>query len=418
MAKWRCFWKVRCKRIKPKSMNSVFVLVFSFFVCFQALTSGQVKENTGTLSREEMLQKVIQSEKGRVISKAELLVKEKPVTVTASSCKRSAGGPHDFFSEGPYWWPDPSNPDGPFIRKDGLRNPENFKDHDKALIRFSDIVATNTTAYLLTGDGKYVKAAMEHLNAWFVDTVTRMNPNMLYAQAITGICTGRGIGIIDANPLIDVARSVKILERFPGADAKEIAEIKKWFRQFLNWLTTHPYGIDEIKAKNNHGTWCLAQIASYAVLVGDQEMVQVCRKRFREIIVPEQMAADGSFPLELERTKPYSYSLFNLDALALSAWILSDSNYDLWKYKTGDGKSLNLGLEYMLPYIKDISKWPHQKDVSDWESQPGQRNFMVYAAIANNDERWFNLWESLGRKKSGEILPEERYHLLLWLKLK
>jgi xylan 1,4-beta-xylosidase len=399
-------------------MNSLFVLVFSFLNLFQVLINGQAKETQVTLSGEEIKRKVIELEKGRVIGKAELLVKEKPVTVTASSCTRSAGSRHDFFSEGPYWWPDPSNPDGPFVRKDGLRNQENFKDHDRALIRFSDIVATNTTAYLLTGDEKYVRAAMDHLNAWFVDTVTRMNPNMLYAQAITGICTGRGIGIIDANPLIDVARSVSILEKSPYAPGTEIYKVKDWFRQFLKWLTTHPYGLDEINAKNNHGSWCLAQVATYAGLVGDQEMVQSCRKRFREIILHEQMAADGSFPLELERTKPYSYSLFNLDALAFSAWILSDRNNDLWKFKTKDGKGLSLGLEYMLPYINDISKWPYPKDISDWETQPGKRNFMIYAAVANSDDKWLRLWESLGKKRPGEILSEERNHLLLWLDLK
>jgi len=32
--------------------------------------------------------------------------------------------------------------------------------------------------------------------------------------------------------------------------------------------------------------------------------------------MPGQMAEDGSLPLELERTKPYAYSIFQLDHMA------------------------------------------------------------------------------------------------------
>jgi hypothetical protein len=52
-----------------------------------------------------------------------------PQTVTIDYCPRSTGGIHDFYSEGDYWWPDPKNPEGKFIRKDGLTNPNNFSAH-------------------------------------------------------------------------------------------------------------------------------------------------------------------------------------------------------------------------------------------------------------------------------------------------
>jgi len=365
-----------------------------------------------------MKARIVSYEKETVIGKADRIINEKPVTVTAFSCERSAGGKHDFFSEGPYWWPDKTNPDGPYIRKDGLRNPENFTSHDDALIRFSDIVATSTSAWLLTGEVKYIITAMQHLNAWFNDTTTRMNPNMLYAQAIKGICTGRGVGIIDANPLIDISGSVRIIEKTPYVSASEIEGIKNWFRQFLVWLTTHQYGIDELNAKNNHATWCLAQITAYSLLTGDASLLSECKDRYREIILPGQMAADGSFPLELARTKPYSYSLFNLDAMALFAWMLPENNYELWNFTLKDGRGLNKGLDYMLPYLKDISKWPHPKDVADWDKQPGQRNFMIFAALAGNNPGWLSMWESLGRKNDKNINFTERVHPVIWLDIK
>src|ERR1035438_8382667 len=83
---------------------------------------------------------IVAIERPRVLRNAAKYMSEPPVTVTASSSPRSAGGKHDYFSEGDYWWPDPKNPDGPYIQKDGMSNPDNFDDHRKALIRFSMIV--------------------------------------------------------------------------------------------------------------------------------------------------------------------------------------------------------------------------------------------------------------------------------------
>lgn len=225
---------------------------------------------------------------------------------------------------------------------------------------------------------------------------------MLYAQAIQGICTGRGIGIIDAGQLMDVAQSVLILEKSPYVSSKEIAQIKEWFTHFLSWLTTHPYGIDEMNAKNNHGSWWHAQVASYAHLIGDQKVLQLCRAHYKEILLPNQMAANGSYPEELARTKPYSYSLFNLDATASLLWILSDKTFADWNYTLPDGRNLMKGLNFMIPFLKDKSKWPYEKDISHWEEQPEARQFMLFATIAENNTAWFDLWKSLTEKNGSD----------------
>jgi hypothetical protein len=337
------------------------LLLLISLLLFAALkTTGQ---SVGDLS--SMVLNNIQKE---TIAKAKGLLQEKPATVTASSCKRSAGGVHDFYSEGDYWWPDPAKPDGPYIQKDGQSNPENFSDHRLSMIRLSDITATLTSAWLLSGDKKYAVKALEHLKAWFVDPATRMNPNLLYAQAIWGRFTGRGIGLIDAYHLVEVAHSAKLLiesKAVPQADAEQI---KIWFTQFLNWMTTHPYGIDEMNAKNNHGTCWVATAASMATMVGDEKVRQMCVDRFKTILLPSQMAEDGSFPLELKRTKPYGYSLFNIDAFCNVARILSTPADNLWAFTTPDGKSLKKGMEYIFPYIRDKATWPFAKDIYIWDT--------------------------------------------------
>lgn len=89
---------------------------------------------------------------------------------------------------------------------------------------------------------------MNHVNAWFVNEDTKMNPSLLYAQAIKGIATGRGIGIIDTVHLIEVAQSLMKLEEKGAVSKKELAPVKEWFRDYLNWMKTHPYGVNEMNA--------------------------------------------------------------------------------------------------------------------------------------------------------------------------
>ena len=198
------------------SNHKIFFLLFlgSFFLkpcwiqggIFPTKAISETQQLTPDLKAQ-----LLQNIRKKTIEQAEKMMAEKPVTVTSSFCKRSAGNRHDYYSEGDYWWPDSLNPTGPYIQKDGQSNPDNFSDHRHAMIRFSEITATLTSAWLLTGEQKYALKAMEHINAWFVDTATRMNPNMLYSQAIWGRFTGRGIGLIDAYHLVEVAQSAKIL---------------------------------------------------------------------------------------------------------------------------------------------------------------------------------------------------------------
>lgn len=286
------------------------------------------------------------------------------------------------------------------------------------MIRLSEITATLTSAWLQTGDKKYAAKALEHLKAWFVDPATRMNPNLLYAQAIWGRFTGRGIGLIDAYHLVEVAQSAKLLiesKAIPQADAEQI---KIWFTQFLNWMTTHQYGIDEMNAKNNHGTCWVATAASMATLVGDEKIRQMCVDRFKTILLPSQMAEDGSFPLELKRTKPYGYSLFNIDAFCNVARILSTPADNLWAFTTPDGKSLKKGMEYIFPYIRDKATWKFAKDIYIWEEWPVRHSSLLFAGIAYTNKAWIQSFLSLPANPTHpEVirnLPVR--HPVIWLK--
>ncbi len=327
--------------------------------------------------------------------KAEWALMQAPVTITDFVCERSEGAANTFYSEGDYWWPDPENPDGPYIRRDGETNPDNFVTHRHAMIRFSRIVGALTSAWIITGDQKYALHAKKHLNAWFVDSATAMLPHLLYAQAIKGKVSGRGIGIIDTIHLMEVAQSVIKMRESGIFSNNELDGIIHWFQDYLNWMTTHEYGKTERDAKNNHGTCWTMQVASFAKLTQNDSLLEYCRDRYKNVLIPNQMAQNGSFPLETERTKPYGYSLFNLDAMATICQILSDSEHDLWSYTTQSGLGIKQGVDFMTPYVKDKSQWPFPNDVMYWENWPVAQPFLIFASIRYNDSELYKLWESL-----------------------
>jgi hypothetical protein len=356
-------------------------------------------------------------ERERVLALADSFLSLAPITITSFSSPRSAGGAHDFFSEGDYWWPDPSKPDGPYIQRDGMTNPDNFTEHRKAMIRFSIHVGALTSAYRLTGDSRYALKAAEHLRAWFVADATRMNPSLLYAQAIKGKVTGRGTGIIDTIQLMEAARAAGILIDLHAIPADDAATIQQWFRDYLLWLTSHTYGLEERDAKNNHATCWVMQVAVFAQFVRDTTLMEDCRRRYKEILLPSQMAADGSFPLELKRTKPFGYSIFNLDAFATICWILSAEGNDLWHFTTADGRGIDRGIEFLFPYLRDKSRWPYANDVLHWDDWPVRQPALLFAGLALRERQYLDLWKTLSATPSN---PEVIRNLpirfpLLWV---
>lgn len=334
-------------------------------------------------------------EKTRVLKNAEIYLKEKPITVTSSFCNRSAGTLHDFYSEGDYWWPNPEHPEGPYIRKDGMTNPDNFTAHREAMIRFSQISGALGSAYILTKNKKYADQLVLHLKAWFINQDTKMNPNLLYAQAVKGVATGRGIGIIDTIHFIEVVKAVQTIENSKALSKADLNAIKSWFSSYLNWLTTHEYGITERDNGNNHSVCWTMQVAAFADLIKDTVIMDFCRNFYKNTLLPNQMAKDGSFPLELQRTKPYGYSLFNLDAMASICQIISTKEDNLFTYSTKDGRNLALGIQFMEPYISNKSTWPYQKDVMYWEEWPVRQSSLLFGGIALNNKKYTDLWKSL-----------------------
>ena len=346
-------------------------------------------------ARNRLKFNVAEFDRARVLRNAQRYVFGKPLTVTDVQCNRSAGGLHDFYSEGDCWWPDPNKPDGPYVQRDGMTNPDNFVDHRKLLMRFSVQMPALTAAWMLTQDARYSEPAAGHVRAWFINEATPMNPDLQFAQAIHGITTGRGTGIIDTIHLIEVARAIPYLVEAGALSQDDYQRVQTWFAAYLTWLTTSKNGIEERDAKNNHGTCWLTQVAAFAELTGDQQLLRDAENRFKSVVVPEQIGLDGSLPLELKRTKPYGYCLFNLEAMATLCQILSELDETLWNFADGDGRSLGKALAYMFPFIQNKASWPAQTDVMYFEYWPMRQASLLFGGLALHRSDYLDVWKKL-----------------------
>lgn len=345
-------------------------------------------------------------ERRRLLPQADALLASAPRTVAAIRAPRSPGGLQDYYSEGDYWWPDPANPAGAYIRRDGRSNPDKFDGHRDALIAFGRTVPALAALWDLTREARFAESATRHLSAWFVDPATCMNPNLNHAQAIIGVNGGRAIGVIDTLQIVEVARAAALFARTDAPGYAAIRDgVERWFGDYLGWLTTSPFGITEREEKNNHGSCWLLQAASFASLLGNADILADARHRLQTILIPTQIAPDGRQPLELARTKPYAYSLFNLDVLVASAWLLGGATGKMIGWQTPDGRSIAGAIAWMAPFVVDKSRWPLAPDVEYWDGFPVRHSSLLFGGLAQKRDDWLALWQRLNPDPAiGEVV--------------
>lgn len=347
-----------------------------------------------SFEKSQAFRLVAQTDRKRILNAADQYVSLAPLTITAFPTTRSAGGVHDFYSQADYFWPNPKDPTGPYINRDGQSNPDNFDEHRKAMVALSIRMPSLTAAWMLTGDPRYGKQAAAHLRAWFVTPETRMNPNLQYAQAVQGVSTGRNYGIIDTLHLVEVARAASLLapQILPARDE---ASVKAWFASYLDWLCNSERGQQERDTKNNHAMCWALQAAEFAHLSNNNSVRSDVYRRYREILLPSQMAPDGSFPQELARTKPYSYSIFNFDIMAGLCQSLKGLAPDPLLFQLNDERGLSKATRFIYPYMKDKTAWKWAKDVEHFDDLPVRSPGLLFAGIALHKQEYVNLWRTL-----------------------
>jgi Alginate lyase len=354
--------------------------------------------------RSNAFRLVSETDRKRILGAGANYISQTPLTITAFPTQRSAGGLHDFYSRADYFWPNPKDPSGPYINRDGLSNPENFDEHRRVMVALSIQMPVLTAAWLLTGNRRYAEKACDHLRAWFVAPETRMNPNLLYAQAVQGISTGRSYGLIDTLHLVEVARAASFLtNETPGSrsprsgmlNAQETTALKSWFSSYEDWLSHSERGIKERDAANNHAFCWALQAAEFARLAGNDTVRKEVYQRYQDVLLPNQVDASGAFPRELARTKPYSYSIFNFDVMAGLCQSLKGLAPDAPTFHLADGRGLCKAAQFIFPYLKDKSAWKWPKDVEHFNALPVRSPGLLFSGIACHEQTYIDLWKTL-----------------------
>lgn len=327
--------------------------------------------------------------------------------ITDKSIIAPTGDKHDYVSMGPYWWPDPSKPDGkPYIRKDGQRNPEIHKLDRYKIDKLTKAVRTLGYAYYFSGDEKYARKAVEFLQIWFLDKKTRMNPNLNYGQMIPGRNEGKGRaeGIIDTYSFVEMTDCITLLSTSKAMKQKDIDGIKQWFSEFLDWLVNSEIGKDEKSAANNHGLAYDVQVTTYALFTGRKEIADEFINNFAADRLFKQIEPDGSQPRELARTIAMHYSIFNIDHAMDMCSLAKSVGVDLYSSVSEDGRSINKAIEFILPYLgKPQSEFPYQQ-IKEWDLNQQKLCWMLRrSTFFQSNARYDELFDEYCTTKDTDI---------------
>lgn len=359
-----------------KTILGVCVLLICFFG-----TYGQPVKPTVFALNEAALatnKNKIKANNAAIMPAYELLLKDAgkalqfgPVSVMEKKNAPPSGDMHDYMSLAPYFWPDPTKPDGlPYIRKDGQTTPEVKEYKDKEYLpKLCESLHTLALAYYFSGEQKYADHATKLIRVWFLDKATRMNPNLNFGQAIKGVNTGRGAGLIDSRHFIKVVDAVGLIQGSKAWTTTDQKALQAWFTEFLNWMQTSKIGTDEMGAANNHGAWYDAQRLSLALFVDSMKLAEKIVRNAQERL-DKQMDNAGKLPLEMERTTSLHYSVFALQAFFNIARMAQKTGIDFWNYKSPSGKSLQKGFDEMYPYLAQQKKWEGQQ-IKEFETEEG-----------------------------------------------
>lgn len=344
--------------------------VFTF--PYENLAQNKARYDQGNADVKEIVAAVIK-EADKALQQPALSVMDK-IDVSAS------GDKHDYYSVAPYWWPNPNTPDGlPYINKDGVWNSkERAKTDADAFNRTCDNTQKLGLAYYFTGDEKYAAKAAELVRVWFLDKATRMNPNLSYGQAIKGIRPGTPAGgVLEGLGFTDVLDGIELIENSNAWSGEDAANLKRWFTQYNTWLHESEFGQAAAEPTNNIGTWYYVQAVYLYLYLGEKEKAKNLAKAGFDKLLDIQFSQDGSQPKEAARTKSFAYYNYNLSAWAQLAIVAKQAGFDGWNYTTKKGRSLRLGLAFMVPYADPNKPWIKEDIV-----KPNRQAPMSYMALA------------------------------------
>lgn len=360
-------------------MRKIIICIVFIFLTFFSINSQPRVWNLESLNAA----KSINSEaKRNIIQGADKVLSNKLSSVIEKTLMPPSGDIHDYISCGPYWWPDPVNPKAPYIRKDGESNAGVLTPDKKNLSIMTKGIIQLSLAYFFTDDEKYALKAIENLKIWFLNSETKMNPNLNFGQTIFGHNDGkgRGAGMIETYTFVEMLDGIELLKNSAAYKKSDEVELKKWFSEFLNWMMTSEVGNQEHKAKNNHGTAFDVLATRIAIFIDKPDVAQKYIHEFPVKRIFAQIEPDGSQPFELVRTRALHYSTFNLAHMSDMCCIAKSENEYLFDLKSTDNRSIPKAFEFLSQFAgKEQSQFPY-KQITDWETAQSNLIQQLYRA--------------------------------------
>ena len=283
-----------------------------------------------------------------------------PLLTIVEKDKTFAPDKHYYCNLSPYWWPDPKGGSA-YINIDGKINPEFYEFTDKQKFEeLSKNLKALSIAYFVTRDTSYLSTFTRQMHAWFIDTGTYMYPNIEYGQIAPGHYNnkGRSNAVIEAYCLNDILDGFRLLNSEKLIDDKTVSAFKEWLTLFLEWLVKSPQGKESYNGNANTSVMYDVLVCNIAEFVGNKDVFDNITNSFGEHRIKTQIMETGEQPMELKRTRSFSYSVFNLVHILDFCYIQESlGNHYYLQYED----YIDNAFQLLMSYIGREEEWPYQQ---------------------------------------------------------
>ena len=291
---------------------------------------------------------------------ADRFMKENGWTVTSDRPIGADLDPHEYYSEASDYWPDLSNPTGPYVRRSGQVNLAVFGANRAALETMCEAVFTLGTAAYLLDDAKYAARAAHVAQTWFIAPKTRMEPEMDHAATIPGSARGAEPapgGVAEGRPLIRAIQGMEFLAKSGAWDPKDEAAARKWFEEYLRWLTsanTAPAN------RRDSPIWRTALEAAAASFADDAASERRVFDAYRGRSAPRPPRPAGSTVVGA----PAQTLAVNLEGRAMICRIAQVHGVDLWSVPSRSGSPISASIDALAASLGDPKQWSREQSAA------------------------------------------------------
>lgn len=309
--------------------------------------------------------KGLANERKTIINRAERHI-SKPVQHITDKAKTISGNKHNYESMAIYYWPDPANPSGPYIVRDGERNPESDNYDGPLLNTYRNELLSIAKAYYLTSDKRFSDYANTMLCSWFINGSTMMAPNFDYGQFAPNIRnnTGNPGSISEAYYLTDIIEAYSLLcdkDALPQSTRKGFV---KWLKQFRKWLTDSDLGKRMRARDNNLGTMYDILLYRISMVTAQKKYRKQIRKTFIPLRVESCITPTGEQPQELVRARAMNYSIYNLGHIVDFCILANADGYNIYR---NCSDRIDAAVAFLMQYKGNKDSFPYQEISPSWE---------------------------------------------------